>query len=259
MSAAAQRPLVDGERVLLIDPKQRRYLLRLVAGHQFHTHAGILDHGAIIGQDEGTSVVGSTGRAFLVLRPTLADVVLKMPRGAQVIYPKDLGAILVAADIGPGQRVLEAGVGSGALSMTLLRAGASVVGYEIREDFALHARQNVEAMLGEDVDYRVEIRDVTEAIDERGLDRILLDMPEPWRVLPQAALALRPGGILLAYLPTINQTAELRRALDDAPFGLAETMELLRRTWHVEARSVRPDHRMVGHTGFLTTARRLVL
>ena len=259
MSAAAQRPLVDGERVLLIDPKQRRYLLRLVAGHQFHTHAGILDHDAIIGQDEGTSVVGSTGRAFLVLRPTLADVVLKMPRGAQVIYPKDLGAILVAADIGPGQRVLEAGVGSGALSMTLLRAGASVVGYEIREDFALHARQNVEAMLGEDVDYRVEIRDVTEAIDERGLDRILLDMPEPWRVLPQAALALRPGGILLAYLPTINQTAELRRAIDDAPFGLAETMELLRRTWHVEARSVRPDHRMVGHTGFLTTARRLVL
>jgi tRNA (adenine57-N1/adenine58-N1)-methyltransferase len=258
VSAAAQRPLVDGERVLLIDPKQRRYLLRLVAGHQFHTHAGILDHDAIIGQDEGTSVVGSTGRAFLVLRPTLADVVLKMPRGAQVIYPKDLGAILVAADIGPGQRVLEAGVGSGALSMTLLRAGASVVGYEIREDFALHARQNVEAMLGEDVDYRVEIRDVTEAIDERGLDRILLDMPEPWRVLPQAAL-LRPGGILLAYLPTINQTAELRRALDDAPFGLAETMELLRRTWHVEARSVRPDHRMVGHTGFLTTARRLVL
>jgi len=259
VSAAAQRPLVDGERVLLIDPKQRRYLLRLVAGHQFHTHAGILDHDAIIGQDEGTSVVGSTGRAFLVLRPTLADVVLKMPRGAQVIYPKDLGAILVAADIGPGQRVLEAGVGSGALSMTLLRAGASVVGYEIREDFALHARQNVEAMLGEDVDYRVEISDVTEAIDERGLDRILLDMPEPWRVLPQAALALRPGGILLAYLPTINQTAELRRALDDAPFGLAETMELLRRTWHVEARSVRPDHRMVGHTGFLTTARRLVL
>jgi len=259
VSAAAQRPLVDGERVLLIDPKQRRYLLRLVAGHQFHTHAGILDHDAIIGQDEGTSVVGSTGRAFLVLRPTLADVVLKMPRGAQVIYPKDLGAILVAADIGPGQRVLEAGVGSGALSMTLLRAGASVVGYEIREDFALHARQNVEAMLGEDVDYRVEIRDVTEAIDERGLDRILLDMPEPWRVLPQAALALRPGGILLAYLPTINQTAELRRALDDAPFGLAETMELLRRTWHVEARSVRRDHRMVGHTGFLTTARRLVL
>ena len=194
-----------------------------------------------------------------MLRPTLADVVLKMPRGAQVIYPKDLGAILVAADIGPGQRVLEAGVGSGALSMTLLRAGASVVGYEIREDFALHARQNVEAILGEDVDYRGAIRDVTEAIDERGLDRILLDMPEPWRVLPQAALALRPGGILLAYLPTINQTAELRRALDDAPFGLAETMELLRRTWHVEARSVRPDHRMVGHTGFLTTARRLVL
>jgi tRNA (adenine57-N1/adenine58-N1)-methyltransferase len=249
--------LAHGERVLLIDAKERRYLLKLREGETFHTHAGILAHDDVIGQTEGTTVVGSTGREFLVFRPTLADVILKMPRGAQIIYPKDLGAILIAADVGPGQRILEAGVGSGALSMTLLRAGAQVIGYEIREDFAQGARNNVVAQLGEDVDYRVEVRDVTEGIDECDLDRILLDLPEPWNVVPIAAKSLRPGGILLAYLPTINQTALLREALAACGFGLAETVEILRRTWHIEARSVRPDHRMVGHTGFLTTARRL--
>ena len=254
-------PLAAGERILLVDPKDRRYLLTLVAGATFHTHAGVLAHDDIIGLDEGSAVNGSTGRAFLVLRPTLSDVVLKMPRGAQVIYPKDLGAILIAADIGPGQHVLEAGVGSGALSMTVLRAGASVVGYELREDFAERAEANVAAALGAGANYKVEIRDVTQGIDERGLDRVLLDMPEPHKVVDSAGDALRPGGILLAYLPTINQTALLRQALDetDAPFGLCETQEVMRRTWHVEARSVRPDHRMVGHTGFLTTARRIAL
>ena len=252
-------PLVAGERVLLVDPKDRRYLITLVAGATFHTHAGIVAHDDLIGSCEGRTITGSTGRSFLVLRPTLSDVVLKMPRGAQVIYPKDLGAILIAADIGPGQRVLEAGVGSGALSMTALRAGASVVGYELRTDFAERARANVAATLGPDAPYRVEIRDVTLGIDERDLDRVLLDMPEPHKVVAAAGEALRPGGILLAYLPTINQTALLRQALaeSDAPFGMAETQEIMRRTWHVEARSVRPDHRMVGHTGFLTTARRI--
>jgi tRNA (adenine57-N1/adenine58-N1)-methyltransferase len=251
--------LEAGERVLLIDPKERRYLLTLVEGATFHTHSGVLAHDDIIGRAEGSRVNGSTGRSFLVLRPTLSDIVLKMPRGAQVIYPKDLGAILMAADIAPGQRVLEAGVGSGALSMTVLRAGASIVGYELREDFAERARANVAAALGAGAPYRIEIRDVTEGIDETGLDRILLDMPEPHKVVAGAAAALRPGGILLAYLPTINQTALLRQTLDDedTPFGLSETQEIMRRTWHVEARSVRPDHRMVGHTGFLTTARRL--
>jgi tRNA (adenine57-N1/adenine58-N1)-methyltransferase len=253
------RLLAVGERILLIDPKDRHYLLTLVAAATFHTHAGVIAHDDIIGGEEGRTIVGSTGRKFLVLRPTLSDIVLKMPRGAQVIYPKDLGAILIAADIGPGQRILEAGVGSGALSMTVLRAGAHVVGYELREDFAQRAMANVTATLGADAPYRVEIRDVTEGIDETDLDRILLDMPEPHKVIAAASTALRPGGILLAYLPTINQTALLRQALDDddIPFGLSETQEIMRRTWHVEARSVRPDHRMVGHTGFLTTARRL--
>ncbi len=251
------RVLAHGERILLIDAKERRYLMTLVAGATFHTHAGIVSHDDIIGHVEGSTVQGSTGRSFLVLRPTLTDVVLKMPRGAQVIYPKDLGAILLAADIAPGQRILEAGVGSGALSMTVLRAGASIVGYELREDFALRAQANVAELLGPDANYRVEIRDVTEGIDETDLDRILLDMPEPQKVVPAAWGALRPGGILLAYLPTINQTALLRAALEGERWGLCETVEILRRTWHVEARSVRPDHRMVGHTGFLTTARRM--
>ncbi len=252
------RPLRAGERVMLIDAKDRNYLVTLKEGGQFHTHSGVVAHDDIIGMEEGNLIRGTTERSFLVLRPTMADVVLKMPRGAQVIYPKDLGAILMQADIAPGHRVFEAGVGSGALSMTLLRAGAHVTAYEIREDFAVHARRNVVEMLGEDISYDIHIRDVTQGIDERDLDRILLDMPEPWLVVPHAQVALRPGGIFLAYLPTINQTQLLREALRAHEFALEETVEILRRTWHVDGRSVRPDHRMVAHTGFLTSARRIV-
>jgi tRNA (adenine57-N1/adenine58-N1)-methyltransferase len=250
--------LKAGERVLLVDAKQRRYLITLRPGASFHTHVGIVDHDDLIAAREGSTILGSTGRRFLVVRPTLSDAVLKMPRGAQVIYPKDLGAILMEADIAPGVHVLEAGVGSGALSMALLRTGAEVVGYELRDDFADRARANVAAMLGDAAPYRVELRDVYEGIGERGLDRILLDLPEPWRVLPHARSAMRPGGILCAYLPSINQTAQLRHALDECGFGMATTLEVLHRTWHIEDRSVRPDHRMVGHTGFLTSARLLL-
>jgi tRNA (adenine57-N1/adenine58-N1)-methyltransferase catalytic subunit len=246
--------------VLLIDPKKRRYLLRLREGASFHTHAGILEHDSIIGSEEGSSVSGSTGRCFVVVRPTLADVVVKMPRGAQVIYPKDLGAILLVSDAGPGMRVLESGVGSGALSMALVRAGCRVIGYELREDFAGIARSNVATWLDEGADhdlYRVEIRDVYDGIDENGLDRILLDLPEPQRVVEHAEKALRQGGILCCYLPTINQTATLRAALERSRFGLEQTIEVLHRGWHIEDRSVRPDHRMVAHTGFITSARLL--
>lgn len=256
MSSAAL--LRVGERVMLTDAKDRQYLITLKPGSAFHTHTGIVQHDDIIGSLEGSVVRGSTDRGFLVLRPTLSDVVLKMPRGAQVIYPKDLGTILMQADIGPGMRVLEAGVGSGALSMTLLRAGALITAYEIREDFAQQARKNVVDMLGEDIAYDIHIRDVTLGIDERDLDRVILDMPEPWAVVPHAAEALRPGGIFLAYLPTINQTQLVREALKVHCFGVEETVEILRRTWHIDGRSVRPDHRMVAHTGFLTSARRLV-
>jgi tRNA (adenine57-N1/adenine58-N1)-methyltransferase len=250
--------LRENERVMLIDAKDRHYLITLKSGAAFHTHSGIIQHDDVIGALEGSLIKGSTERSFLVLRPSLSDVVLKMPRGAQVIYPKDLGAILMQADIGPGMRVLEAGVGSGALSMTMLRAGALITAYEIREDFAQTAVKNVHDMLGSDVSYDVHILDVTLGIEQEDFDRIILDMPEPWDVVAHAEHALRPGGIFLAYLPTINQTQLLRETLRRHSFGLEETVEILRRTWHIDGRSVRPDHRMVAHTGFITSARRLV-
>jgi tRNA (adenine57-N1/adenine58-N1)-methyltransferase len=178
-----------------------------------------------------------------------------MPRGAQVIYPKDLGAILIAADLFPGARVLETGVGSGALSIAALRMGCDLLGYEIRPDFAARARSNVHDAIGPEARYRVEERDAYEGIDEPAIDRVLLDLPEPWRMVGPAARALVPGGLLCAYLPSINQTAQLRAELSRAGYVLAETLEVLHRTWHIEGRSVRPDHRMVAHTGFITTAR----
>jgi len=243
--------------VLLIDNKARRYLVTLRAGGEFHTHAGPIRHDEVIGASEGVVVRSAGGSKFLAVRPTLADFVLKMPRGAQVIYPKDLGPILMLADIFPGARVLEAGIGSGALSMTLLRAGAHVMGHEIRPDFLARARRNVEAFLGAEAldSYDTSEHDVYEGIAHSDLDRVVLDLPEPWKVVEHAEAALRPGGILLAYLPTIVQVVELREALAGSSFALAETMEVLQRTWRVEGSSVRPDHRMVAHTGFLTHAR----
>jgi tRNA (adenine57-N1/adenine58-N1)-methyltransferase len=245
--------------VLLFDSKGRKYLLTLTTGGEFHTHAGPIAHDQLIGQSEGTVVRSSRGARYTGVRPTLAEVVLKMPRGAQVIYPKDLGPILMLADVFPGARILEAGVGSGALSMTLLRAGAHVVGYELREDFANRARANVVGFLGEAVldRYRIESRDAYDGLDETGLDRVVLDLPEPWRLVKEAETALRPGGILVCYLPTITQVAQLREAIGHSAFGMAETIEVLQRSWHVEGQSVRPDHRMVAHTGFLTEARLL--
>jgi tRNA (adenine57-N1/adenine58-N1)-methyltransferase catalytic subunit len=255
------RPLAAGERILLFDSKGRRYLVTLAEGGEFHTHAGPIDHDELIGREEGSRVRSRKGGRYIAVRPTLAEVVLKMPRGAQVIYPKDLGPILIRADIFPGARVLESGLGSGALSMTLLRAGAEISGYEIREDFAARAQANVAGFLGEPAleRYDVKIRDVYDGIDETDLDRVVLDLPEPWRVVKHAESALRPGGILVSYLPTITQAVTLREALEHSGFGMAETVEVLERSWHIEGQSVRPDHRMVAHTGFLTSARLLPL
>ncbi|HEX5268649.1 MAG TPA: tRNA (adenine-N1)-methyltransferase [Acidimicrobiales bacterium] len=251
------RPFVEGQRALLLDSKGRRYLITLTAGSSFHSHAGWFSHDDLIGREEGAEVRTTSGARYIAVRPTLSDFVLKMPRGAQVIYPKDLGQILMLADVFPGARVLEAGVGSGALSMALLRAGAEVVGYEVRADFAARARANVESFLGAGAAERYDVvdKDVYEGIAEDGLDRIILDLPEPWRVVPHAVEALRPGGLVVSYLPTIGQVSQLREAVAEAPFVQAETIEVLVRSWHVEGRSVRPDHRMVGHTGFLTSAR----
>jgi tRNA (adenine57-N1/adenine58-N1)-methyltransferase len=200
--------------------------------------------------------------AFRCFRPRLADFVLKMPRGAQVIYPKDLGAIVVHGDVFTGARVLEAGTGSGALTISLCRATGPeghVVSYELRPEFREQAAANVEAFFGKLPPW-LELRegDVRE-VGEAGpaFDRAVLDLPEPWEVLPAVARALEPGAVLCAYLPTTGQLQQLAGALHREGFLHLDTFELLLRTWHVTERSVRPDHRMVGHTGFLTVARRL--
>lgn len=251
--------LMAGEKVLLLDAKKRRYVIELKEGGEFHSHSGFVPHSDIIGRNEGARVESTRGAKYTVLRPTLEDFVIEMPRGAQVIYPKDLAPICMIADIGPGCRVLESGVGSGALSMTMLRYGAIVTGYEIREDFANRARANVQSFLGHGAltSYSVEIRDCYEGIDDTVFDRVVLDLPEPWRVVPHAGVALRTGGILVAYTPSITQAAATREALSTSLWTEARTLEVLHRTWHIEGQSVRPDHRMVAHTGFLTSARRV--
>jgi tRNA (adenine57-N1/adenine58-N1)-methyltransferase len=254
------RPFAAGDRVLLVDSRRRRHLVVLSAGGQFHTHAGIVEHDDVIGKNDASVVRTTRGARLTALRPTLSEYLLEMPRGAQVIYPKDIGPILMLADIFPGARVFESGVGSGALTTALLRAvgpAGSVTGYELRADFAERAVRNVQGFLGGDVPLDVHVRDVYEGIDERAVDRMVLDLPEPWRVVKQAGEALVPGGILVAYLPTILQVGRLREELAAAPFGMAETIEVLHRGWHVEGQSIRPDHRMVAHTGFLTAARHL--
>ena len=251
--------LQDGELVLLTDRKGRRYLVTLAEGREFHTHAGSVPHDALIGGTEGMQVRTSRNAELTIWRPTLRDYVLKMPRGAQVVYPKDSAAILMLADVFPGARVLESGVGSGALSISLLRAGATVVGYEIREDFAQQAMENVTGFLGSEVAerYHTEIRDCYQGIDATGLDRVVLDLPEPWQVVTHAAASLHPGGILAAYTPSIVQAAQLREACEAGPWAVASTVEILHRGWHIKGDAIRPEHRMVGHTGFVTAVRRL--
>ena len=251
------RPFAFGDKVLLLDTKQRSYLINLTEGGEFHTHNGLFAHAELVGQLEGVVVKSTRGSAYTALRPTLEDFVVEMPRGAQVIYPKDLAPICMLADIGPGVRVFESGVGSGALSMTMLRWGADIVGYEIREDFKNRAMANVRSFLGEDAldRYRVELRDAYECIDERDIDRVVLDLPEPWQVVPHAMEALRPGGILVAYNPSIIQVSQLREVLATKQWNGTRSLEVLHRGWYVEGSAVRPDHRMVAHTGFLTVAR----
>ncbi|MGH2776533.1 MAG: tRNA (adenine-N1)-methyltransferase [Actinomycetota bacterium] len=258
------KPFEPGERALLIDSKERRYLVTLESGKQFHSHMGILEHDALIGELEGVRVQASKGGRLLAVRPTLSDFVLKMKRGAQVVYPKDVGLILVYADVYPGASVLEAGTGSASLTLALARAVGEtgrVVSYELRQDHHDQARANVDTWFDgiggvpQNLDLRV--GDVFEDVAGETFDRMVLDMPEPWRAIGTTTIALTAGGIICCYLPTIPQVQQTVDALRSSGFGMIETLEGLVRTWKVEGQSVRPDHRMVAHTGFLVIARKL--
>ncbi|MGD9793217.1 MAG: tRNA (adenine-N1)-methyltransferase [Acidimicrobiia bacterium] len=252
------RPFAFGDKVLFLDRKQRRYLVTLADGGEFHSHAGFVPHASLVDQHEGITVTSTMGAPYMVLRPTLSDFVVEMPRGAQVIYPKDIGPILLLADIGPGTTVFESGLGSGALSMAMLRAGAVITGYDIRDEFEAKARKNVASFLGPEAlsRYNTSVRDTYEGIDAKGLDRVVLDLPEPWQVVPLAAGGvLAPGGILVAYTPQITQAIATKHAMDRNGFAMCQTIEVLQRGWHIEGQAARPDHRMVAHTGFLTSGR----
>jgi tRNA (adenine57-N1/adenine58-N1)-methyltransferase len=253
----------DGEQVLLIDGRGKRHLIFLRKSETFHSDRGWVAHDSIIGRPEGTWVRSSMGLRVLALRPTLAEYVLEMPRGAQVIYPKDLAIILFWADIYPGCRVLEAGMGSGALTLALLRAvgpEGRVITYEQREEFARRALANIHMRAGEVSNLTVRLGAVEEGLhDEEPVERVVLDLPEPWKLTGPVARVLRPGGILLSYVPTIIQSQQISEALrHDPSFALVETFETLMRPWNIEGLSVRPFHRMVAHTGFITVARRIV-
>ena len=253
----------DGDQALLFDQRGKRHLLLLRKGETFHSDRGWIPHDQIIGRPEGSWVRSSLGLRYLALRPTLAEYVLDMPRGAQVIYPKDLAMILFWADVYPGCRVLEAGMGSGALTLALLRAvgpDGRVITYEQREEFARRAIANIHMRVGEVSNLTVRLGPVEEGLgDEEPVDRVLLDLPEPWKLTEAIAKVLRPGGIFLCYVPTIIQSQQASEALRrQRSWALIETFETLVRPWNIDGLSVRPFHRMVAHTGFLTVARRVV-
>lgn len=253
-------PFRDGGLALLIDRKGRRYLLHLREDGAFHTHMGFLEHSAIIGRMPGEWFQTNSGHRFLGLKPTLSDYILEMKRATQVIYPKDVGAILMLGDIFPGARVVEGGFGSGALTMALLRTvvpEGSVTSYEIRPAQAEKAMGRIRPLTPAGAHFSVREADIYEGIEEREVDRLVLDLPEPWRVVSHAAESLAPGGIFLSFLPTTLQVHRLTMELQGhGAFQLVETVELMLRPWHVSERSMRPDHRMVAHTGFITTARK---
>lgn len=266
-SAVRRRgPFREGDVVQLTDPKGRHSTITLTSGKAYHSHKGSFAHDELIGAPEGTVVKTNGGQDFLVLRPLLSDFVLSMPRGATVVYPKDAAQIVGLADVFPGARVAEAGAGSGALSCSLLRAvgaGGHVLSFERRADFAAVAEKNVRTFFGEiPATWQLVVGDLVEelggAVEPGTIDRVVLDMLAPWECISSVAAALVPGGVLCCYVAT---TTQLSRVVEDlrasAAFTEPQSWETLLRTWHVEGLSVRPDHRMIGHTGFLVTVRRM--
>lgn len=262
MPRAPHGPFRPGDRVQLTDPKGRVNTITLQAGRLYHSHKGAIPHDEIIGCPEGTVFRSTGGTDYLAFRPLLADHTLRMPRGAAVVYPKDAAQIVAMADIFPGARVIEAGVGSGALTCWLLRAAGEhgmVSSYERRADFAEIARANVEGFFGgPHPAWRLTVGSLEDALAEQDADRVVLDMLAPWECLDAVAKALVPGGLVCAYVATTTQLSRVVEALrEQGSFAEPHAFETLVRSWHVDGLAVRPDHRMVGHTGFLTTARRL--
>ena len=265
-TGAAQRrgPFRVGDRAQLTDSKGRLHTITLTPGKDFHTHRGSFAHDELIGAPEGSIVTTTGGTTYLALRPLLADFVLSMPRGAAVVYPKDSGQIVMMADVFPGARVLEAGVGSGALAMALLRAVGDdglLASYERRADFADVARANVESFFGgPHPAWRLTVGDFATDVSETGVDRVVLDLLAPWDCLDAAATALVPGGVLICYVATATQLSRTGEAIRaQGSFTEPYAWESLVRSWHLEGLAVRPDHRMVGHTGFLITTRRMAV
>ncbi len=261
-SGVRRGPLQAGEWVRLTDPKGRRHSIRLECGQRFFTNKGSIDHDELIGRPDGTVVRSSGGTDYLVFRPLLSEYVVSMPRGAAVVYPKDTAQIVAMADIFPGARVVEAGAGSGSLTCALLRAVGErghVSSYERRADFAAIARGNVETFFGgPHPAWRLTVGDVADSLHDGEVDRVVLDLLAPWQCVPAVAGALTPGGLVCVYVATTTQLSRIVETLRAAGgFTEPHAWETLLRSWHVEGLAVRPEHKMVGHTGFLVTARRL--
>jgi len=253
-----------GDIVQLTDPKGRHHTIILEPGQRFHTHKGSLAHDDIIGRDDGSVITTEKDVDYVAFRPRLADYVLSMPRGAAIIYPKDSAEIIQRADIGPGHRVVEAGVGSGALTLWLLRTLApsgELVSVERRQEFADVAEANVHTYYGDTTPAAWSLQvgefvDVAESLEQHSVDRVVLDMLAPWECIEASSRILRPGGILIAYVATVTQLSRVVEAIrGTGRFTTPESTETLVRTWHVDGLAVRPDHRMIGHTAFLVWAR----
>jgi tRNA (adenine57-N1/adenine58-N1)-methyltransferase catalytic subunit len=252
----------EGDRIQLTDPKGKMYTFTITQGKEWHTHKGWIVHNDLIGLPEGSVVSTSAGLKFTAFKPLLGDFVLSMPRGATIVYPKDAAMIVGVADVFPGAKVIEAGVGSGALSISLLRAIGShgeLSSFERREDFADIARENVSTYFGElPSQWKLTVGSVQESATDKKYDRVILDMLAPWECVAFASVVLRPGGVFLAYVATTTQLSATAEALkEDGRFTEPLSSETIVRDWHHEGLAVRPMQRMIGHTGFLIVSRRM--